>query len=155
MRALLLCVLACADRPADGAPDGAPAACAHEAVPVTPGADLPEGLLLQTQSFGPEGDPTGYRLFEDGRFERRRAGGPWEPKAPLSAAEVQRVREAIAASELAAAAGRHAHPSSPPDATRREIWVRAGGALVRIEIGDGCIVEAEQRLAAAITDVLH
>lgn len=141
-----------ASPPAQAPPSSA--ACARTEASVR-APEISEGLLLQSENINSEGEATGYRLFEDGRFERRRASGPWEPKEPLSAASVQGVRDAIDASGVGAAAGRHASSLPSGDATRREVWVRVDGALVALVVGDGCVVEAEQRLASAIAALLH
>ncbi|NOY27493.1 MAG: hypothetical protein GXP62_16645 [Oligoflexia bacterium] len=116
---------------------------------------VPSDVLLQSQNIDREGEPTGYRLFEDGRFERRRSGGPWEPRDSLSPVELTKVRQAIIASGLLAAAGHHRAPSQPDDATHRELWVRSGDALVYLNIDSGCAVPAEQALMTAIVDVLR
>lgn len=116
---------------------------------------VPSDVLLQSQNFDREGEPTGYRLFDDGRFERRRSGGPWEARDSLSADELTKVRQAIVASGLVAAAGHHRAPSQPDDATRREVWARSGDALVHLNIDGGCSVPAEQALMTAIVDLLR
>lgn len=61
-----------------------------------------DGVLVQYQSTDREGELTGFRVFEDGRYERRRSGGPWEPRPSLSAADLGTIRDAVRAVKLPA-----------------------------------------------------
>jgi len=116
--------------------------------------DLPDGVLLQVQTADREGDLSGYRVYLDGRAERRKAGGPWQERPALAADAVARIVAALDASGLDAVAGRHPAPSSPDDATWRFVQARVGGQLVALRIDSGCEVAEERALNEQIVDVL-
>jgi len=53
------------------------------------------GVLLQNLLVDARGRQAGYRIYDDGRLERRPSGKPWVSGPTLVAEQVERVRVAI------------------------------------------------------------
>ncbi|RME20964.1 MAG: hypothetical protein D6798_19205 [Deltaproteobacteria bacterium] len=122
--------------------------------PSTAFPELPEGALLQVQTANREGDLSGYRVYLDGRAERRKAGGDRVERPALAADAVARIVAALDASGLERVAGHHRAPSSPDDAPWRFLQARVNGRPVALRIDGGCEVAEERALNEQIADVL-
>jgi hypothetical protein len=130
---LLAWVLACAT--AGPAPTSTCATTGGEmALP-----ELAEGVLVQYQSTDREGESTGFRVFDDGRYERRRSGGPWEPRPRLSAEALGAIRDAVAATVLPVPAEAPSGPQAD-DATVGVLQLRAAGRERALVLEAGCRV---------------
>lgn len=84
---------------------------------------LPPGVLVQSVYVTDEGEESGWRVWDDGRHESRRGGGPWEPFAMLDEQHLTAVREALDAGGLDEMAGIHRGDEGPRQGAT--LWFKA------------------------------
>jgi hypothetical protein len=116
---------------------------------------LPDGVLVQSTYIDSEGREAGWRVWDDGRHEGRRAGEGWEAGPPIGARGIDEIRSILADADGAALDGLH----RPETETEHESvhWfqiARGDGPPVTAGLLDGARVEALDRLVARLTPVL-
>lgn len=144
---LLVLGLACQSPPGLAASSAATECRVEPVVDGAPG--LAEGVLIQAITASDRWGESGFRVWEDGRYERRQRGGPWVVQPPLDALRLETLRAAIGGASLAQAAGWHR--STRPAEHSETGWVQAGGATVAIDTD--CGVESVDRMFADIARI--
>jgi hypothetical protein len=117
--------------------------------------EVPEGVLVQSIVVDEQGEPAGYRIFGDGRYQSLVRSDGWVDQAPLDASRVQAVERAIEDAPLDDLAGRY--EGAVGDGEPQVLWVqvaRAGSVRTVSVIGDRRVPELEQ-LTAALTDAFR
>jgi hypothetical protein len=117
---------------------------------------LPDGVLLQSIYEDAEGEQAGWRVWEDGRHEGRRADDDdWTAGPTIDAAGMDALRAILDDADLDAMAGVH----RPEGATAHEsvLWfqvARPGGAPVTVGLVGAAGLPALDALVARLTPVL-
>ena len=94
---------------------------------------VPQGVLLQNLVVDARGREGGYRIHDDGRFERRSVGGEWQEAPTLAPAQVTAVRAAIGDAGLSRLEPRYEPAAAPADDGGSTLHVHAGRQLARVE----------------------
>lgn len=144
---LLILGLACQSPPTLAASSAATECRVDTVAAGAPG--LAEGVLIQAITASDRWGESGFRVWHDGRYERRQRGGAWVVQTPLDAPRLEALRAAIGGASLAMAAGWHR--SSRPGEHRETGWVQADGATVAIDTE--CEVDSVDRLFAEIARI--
>jgi hypothetical protein len=116
---------------------------------------LPDGVLIQSTYVDSEGQEAGWRVWDDGRHEGRRAGEDWLAGPPIGARGLAEIRAIIGETDLAALHGLH----RPGAETEHESvhWfqiARGDGPPVTAGMLDGAHIDALDDLVARLTPVL-
>jgi hypothetical protein len=112
------------------------------------------GLMIRSTSFHREGI-SGFRVWADGRFERRRENGPWVVQRTLSALQVASIEALIVQSDLATAAGVYGRPEQHSDVSAYVMeFPSLGEGGVQIARVEGCKVPALQIFLGALNLLL-
>ncbi len=84
---------------------------------------LPPGVLLQSIVVDARGRESGYRIFHDGRYQSRTAGGRWTDGPALDEHRLAAVREAVATAGI-----EHLQPyyAAPEADDRGVLWMQLG-----------------------------
>jgi hypothetical protein len=121
------------------------------------GPAVADGVLLQNLLVDARRQEIGYRIYDDGRFERRAAGKPWASGPTLTPARLERVRNAIGEAGIDRLEARY-EPTTPrnPDANTVVLHVHAvvNGAAHSVAVVQPCKVPAIDALIARVDDVL-
>jgi hypothetical protein len=113
--------------------------------------EVPEGVLVQSIVVDEQGDPAGYRIFGDGRYQSLLRDRGWVDQAPLDAARLEAVERAVAGAPLDDLAGRY--EGAVGDGEPQVLWMQvARGESVRTVsvVGERRVPELEQLTAALL-----
>jgi uncharacterized protein (DUF2461 family) len=116
-----------------------------------------EGVLLQDVVVDARGRQAGYRIYDDGRLERRPSGKPWVSGPTLIREQVERVRGAIREAGID-----RLEPRYEPTAAQRaeaasmvlHLHTEIDGAVRNVAVVRPCKVPAVDGLIARVNDVL-
>jgi hypothetical protein len=128
-------------------PVACPGADTATAAPVEPTMDIdPDVPLIESISAPANGEPGGFRLWADGRYEEldptHSPPDAWIVKLTYSADDIHRYLEATRHLDLAQLRARYDVPAR--DATLRRVRFQAGGTAYKIDIrGPAQIPELE------------
>jgi hypothetical protein len=116
-----------------------------------------EGVLLQNVLVDARGRQAGYRIYGDGRLERRPLGKPWVSGPTLVTEQVERVRVAIRGAGVDRLEPRYEPtPAQRADAESMVLHLHTeiGGAVRNVAVVRPCTVPAVDGLIARVNDVL-
>jgi hypothetical protein len=116
----------------------------------TSAPDLPAGVLVQSLYVTDEGGESGWRVWDDGRHESRRGGGPWEETAMLDAQALATVREVLDDSDLAGMAGVHGMGDEPRQTAMLWFQAHSGGRPYTVALVGDARVEGLDSLTARL-----
>lgn len=116
---------------------------------------LPEGALLQSLVLAADAPPVGFRVFEDGRFERTRDGLQWESISTLPAERIQALRAALEAGGLEQLQPCYRASQAADDAVSMSLQARVGGEVVGVVVEKPCKVEAFDEIYQKIGPLLR
>ena len=116
-----------------------------------------EGVLLQNVLVDARGRQAGYRIYDDGRLERRPSGKPWVSGPTLIREQVERVRGAISEARID-----QLEPRYEPTAAQRadvesmvlHLHAEIDGAVRNVAVVRPCKVPAVDGLIARVNEVL-
>jgi hypothetical protein len=115
------------------------------------------GVLLQNLLVDARGRQAGYRIYDDGRLERRPSGKPWVSGPTLVPEQVERVRTAIRGAGIDRLAPRYEPtPAQRADAESVVLPVHTeiDGAVHNVAVVRPCKVQAVDGLIARVDAVL-
>jgi hypothetical protein len=116
---------------------------------------VPDGVLVQSVAVDEDGEPAGYRIFRDGRYQTLPRGGDWVAGERLDAARLTAVERAIDAAGVDGFAERY--EGVPGHGEPPVLWLQVarGGSVRTISVvGERRVPELE-RLTAALTDAFR
>jgi hypothetical protein len=116
-----------------------------------------EGVLLQNVLVDAHGRQAGYRVYDDGRLERRPFGKPWVSGPTLVHEQVERVRVAVRGAGVD-----RLEPRYEPTAAQRadaesmvlHLHTEIDGAVRNVAVVQPCKVPAVDGLIARVNEVL-
>ena len=116
-----------------------------------------DGVLLQDVLVDARGRQAGYRIYDDGRLERRPSGKPWVSGPTLVREQVERVRGAIREARID-----QLEPRYEPTAAQRadaesmvlHLHTEIDGAVRNVAVVRPCRVPAVDGLIARVNEVL-
>ena len=112
--------------------------------------EMPQGVILQSVLVNDEGESSGYRIYDDGRYETKTVQEPWSFGEPLTEQQVEAVKASIAETRFDRL-GEHYQPVevSPSSNT---LWMQVNDAGERfdVEMVGSCEVPAITTLTAQI-----
>jgi hypothetical protein len=116
---------------------------------------VPDGVLVQSIAVDEEGEPAGYRIFADGRYQTLPRGGDWADGAPLDGERLAAVERAIAASGVDRLAERY--EGIPGHGEPRLLWIQIarGGSVRTISVVGRRRVPELERLTVSLTDAFR
>lgn len=89
--------------------------------------------LFAVERVPATGERTGYRLFDDGRYEELLQGS-WQPRSSLDSAQTSCVKAAFDKQDLSSLSSTY-QPDALPRGVHRKVWtLRVGGDTRRVEI---------------------
>lgn len=115
------------------------------------------GVLLQNLLVDARGRQAGYRIYDDGRLERRPSGKPWVSGPTLVPEQVERVRIAIRGAGIDRLEPRYEPtPAQRADAESVVLHVHTeiDGAVHNVAVVRPCKVQAVDGLIARVDAVL-
>lgn len=117
--------------------------------------EMPQGVLLQSVLINDEGETSGYRIYDDGRYETKTVLDPWSFGEPLTEDQVEAVKASIAEARFDRL-HEHYQPeklSSSPNT----LWMQVNDAGERfdVEIVGSCEVPAITSLSAQIVELFR
>ena len=118
------------------------------------------GLLVEIRTEAHEGPATGYRIFEDGRYERLgdvdAEGEPpqWQPMRNLSREEVAAFQQVMDGFALGALEDRYEPAQRVMDGSTTTWRLRAGGSFKVVTVQQGARVEALIGLRDALPEAI-
>ena len=117
---------------------------------------VPEGVLLQMLVVDPRGREAGYRIYDDGRFERRSVGGAWVSAPALTTEQQQAARAAIRSAGLERLEPRYEPATREVDDGNSVLHVDAsdGGARRSVAVVRPCKVAEVDALIARMDEIL-
>jgi hypothetical protein len=116
---------------------------------------VPDGVLVQSIAVDEEGEPAGYRIFGDGRYQTLPRGGEWRDGEPLDASRLGAVERAIEAAAVDRLAERYEGIAGPGEPNVLWLQVAHGGSVRTVSVvGERRVPELE-RLTATLTDVFR
>jgi hypothetical protein len=115
---------------------------------------MPPGLLVQSTYVTEEGEQSGWRVWEDGRHESRRAGAPWQLVSTLDAEHLASIRAALDGGGLEQMAG--VHRSGDDSREGATLWFQAlsGGRPQTVALVRGARLDALDALTAKLVAAL-
>ena len=115
---------------------------------------MPSGLLVQATYVSEEGEQSGWRVWEDGRHESRRADAQWELVSTLDAEHLASVRAALDDGGLEQMAG--VHRSGDDSRESATLWFQAlsGGRPHTVALVGGARLDALDALTAKLVAAL-
>lgn len=120
-----------------------------------PAPDVPEGVLLQVLLQDNVHDRTsGYRIYQDGRYESRPQGQDWAIGSPLTREQLATVEQAIQAANLATLAPLY-QPQQPEDDGDQILWTQViqAGKPHSVAIQGSCRVPAIDTLNTQLVEM--
>ena len=124
---------------------------------MTDGPAVANGVLLQNVLVDARQREAGYRIYADGRFERRSVGEQWVGGPTLSPGQVQRVRGVIGDAAIDRLKPRY-EPSATSvgdgDATVLHVDAAIGDAVHHLAVVQPCKVPAIDGLIAEVDEIL-
>jgi hypothetical protein len=121
------------------------------------GPAVADGVLLQNVLVDGRRQEIGYRIYDDGRFERRAAGKPWVGGPTLTPAHVQRVRSAIGQAGIERLESRY-EPATPAkadgDPVVLHLHAAINGAQRDVAVVQPCKVPGVDGLIARVDEIL-
>ena len=116
---------------------------------------VPDGVLVQSIAVDEEGEPAGYRIFTDGRYQSLPRGGDWTDGAPLDAERLAAVERAIAASGVEGLAERY--EGIPGHGEPNVLWIQVAhsGSVRTVSVVGRRRVPELERLTASLTDAFR
>ena len=124
---------------------------------VSDGPVVGDGVLLQDVIIDARGRQDGYRIYDDGRLERRPSGRPWVSGPTLTTEQVQRVRGAIRVAGIDKLAPRYEpNPAqrADVDAVVLHLHAEVNDTIRNVAVVGPCKVPAVDVLIARVNDVL-
>jgi hypothetical protein len=121
------------------------------------GPVVDNGVLLQNVLIDGRGRQAGYRIYDDGRLERRPTGKPWVSGPTLTTEQVERVRGAIRGAGIDKLESRYeptAAQRGDGDAVVLHLHADVNGAVRNVAVVRPCKVPAVDALIARVNDVL-
>ena len=117
---------------------------------------VPQGVLLQNLVVDARGREGGYRIHDDGRFERRSVGGEWQEAPTLAPAQVTAVRTAIGDAGLSRLEPRYEPAAAPADdgGSTLHVHARVDGAVRHVAVVRPCRVAEVDALVTRVDAIL-
>lgn len=114
--------------------------------------EVPEGILVQSITVDEHEREAGYRIYADGRYQSRVAGGEWEEGERLGPERLAAVERAVASVPLGDLAGRYENPGDP-----QVLWMQVAqdGRIRTVSVAGGRRVPELEQLTAALTDAFR
>jgi hypothetical protein len=118
---------------------------------------VPNGVLLQNVLVDPHDREGGYRVYEDGRIERRSMGREWVQEAPLASEQVQNIRTAIRDAGLERLRDRYEPDAPPADDGGSTLHVHAlrEGRVQHVAVVRPCRVPELDALIVRVSEIFQ
>ncbi|GIK37837.1 MAG: hypothetical protein BroJett011_16700 [Chloroflexota bacterium] len=115
--------------------------------------EVPAGVLLQSLIFDVQDRVGGYRIYHDGRYETRPLGQEWTFGSPLTPAQMEAVKAAIAAAGFERLAGRY--QAAPSDEDHNTLWMQVveDQTVRSVAIEGACQVPEINTLSAQLVEI--
>lgn len=117
--------------------------------------DMPQGVLLQSMLINVEGETSGYRIYEDGRYESKTVQEPWSFGEPLTEDQVETVKAIIAEAQFDRLSERYEPDEQIPDANTLWMQVNDAGERYNVEMVASCEVPVITNLSAQIVELFR
>lgn len=117
--------------------------------------EMPQGTLLQSVLVNDEGETSGYRIYDDGRYETKTVMDAWSFGEPLSADQVEALKAHIAEARFDRLREHyHSEEVSPSSNT---LWMQVDDAGERfdVEMVGSCEVPAITTLSGQIVELFR
>ena len=117
--------------------------------------DMPQGVILQSILIDVEGETSGYRIYEDGRYESKTALDSWSFGDPLAEDQVQTVKSIIAEARFDRLSEHYEPEGQLPDVNTLWMQVNDAGNRFDVEMVGSCEVPAIARLSEQIVELFR
>jgi hypothetical protein len=117
--------------------------------------EMPSGVLLQSVLISEEGETSGYRIYEDGRYETKAIQENWSFGEPLTGDQVEAVKAIIAEARFDRLSEHYQPEQVIPNANTLWMQVNDAGERFDVELVDSCEVPAITALSGKIVDLFR
>ena len=115
---------------------------------------LPAGVLVQSTRVDDEGEEAGWRVWDDGRNEGRRAGGDWIAGPRLGDEDLARLRAVLDDPALDAMEGVHGPPAETEHCGTLWLQIARPGRPLTAALLGGARLDALDRLTERLAPIL-
>lgn len=115
--------------------------------------EMPQGIILQSVLVNDEGESSGYRIYDDGRYETKTVQEPWSFGEPLTEQQVEAVKASIAETRFDRLREHYQPDEVSPSSNTLWMQVNDAGERFDVEMVGSCEVPAITTLTAQIVEL--